>query len=279
MIRVELRTLFLKPRMWVSVLLLCLLPAIVAVFLATTHLTPPPGQGAAFLSAVERNGSLYPAAALALVLPIFLPVAVAMFAGDAVAGEAANGTLRYLLIRPVGRTRLLIAKLLGIAVFVLVTILLVVFTSYLVGTGLFGGGSPGAPAAVGQPGGVTSLSGSPLTPLDLGIRLSAAIGYIVLSMLGVGVIALFLSTVSDSALGAALGTLAVLITSEVLTTLDAAAIVKPYLPTDYWLAWIDFFRAPIFWTNIDKGLIVQGIYLVVFLGAAWANLTSKDITS
>ena len=278
MILVELRTLFLKPRMWVSVLLLCLLPAIVAVFLATTHLTPPPGQGAAFLSAVERNGSLFPAAALALVLPIFLPVAVAMFAGDAVAGEAANGTLRYLLIRPVGRTKLLLVKLLGIAVFVLVAILLVVFTSYLIGTGLFGGGS-GQPAAVGQPGGVTSLSGSSLTPLDLTLRLFAAIGYILLSMLGVGVIALFLSTVTDSALGAALGTLAVLITSEVLTTLDAAAIVKPYLPTNYWYAWIDFFRQPIFWGSIDRGLIVQAAYLVVFLGAAWANLTSKDVTS
>ena len=64
-----------------------------AVFLATTHLSPPPGQGAAFLSAVERNGSLYPAAALALVLPIFLPIAVATFAGDAVAGYI--GTIAY----------------------------------------------------------------------------------------------------------------------------------------------------------------------------------------
>src|ERR1700753_667136 len=140
MIRVELRTLFLRPRTWVSVLLLCALPAVVAVFLATTHLSPPPGQGAAFLSAVTNDGSLYPAAALALVLPIFLPVAVAMFAGDAVAGEAAHGTLRYLLIRPVGRTRLLVAKLVGVAVFVLVVIVLVVLSSYLVGGALFGFG-------------------------------------------------------------------------------------------------------------------------------------------
>jgi len=262
--------------MWVSVLLLCALPAVVAVFLATTHLTPPPGQGAAFLSAVERNGSLYPAAALALVLPIFLPIAVATFAGDAVAGEAMHGTLRYLLIRPVGRGRLLVAKLIGIAVFIVVAIGLIVLTSYLIGVGLFGVGQA---AAVGQPGGVTSLSGTSLTPLDLALRLLAAIGYIVFAMVGVGVIALFLSTLTDSGLGAALGTLAVLITSEVLTTLDAAAVVKPYLPTNYWLSWIDFFRSPIFWHNIERGLIVQACYLVVFLGAAWANMSSKDITS
>jgi len=276
MILVELRKLLLRPRMWVSVLVLCALPAVVAVFLATTHLSPPPGQGAAFLSAVERNGSLFPAAALALILPIFLPVAVATFAGDAVAGESAQGTLRYLLIRPVGRTRLLVAKLVGIAVFIIVCIALVVVSSYLVGTGLFG---TGAGQAVGQPGGVTSLSGGSLTPVELAIRLLAAIGYIVVCMLGVGVIALCFSTLTDSGLGAALGTLAVLITSEVLTTLDAANAVKPYLPTNYWLAWIDFFRQPVFWYNIDKGLLVQLAYLVVFFGAAWANLSTKDVTS
>jgi ABC-2 type transport system permease protein len=249
---------------------------VVAIFLATTHLNPPPGQGAAFLSAVTNNGTLYPAAALALVLPIFLPVAVAMFAGDAIAGEAGHGTLRYLLIRPVGRVRLLVAKLVGIGVFIVVAIALVVVTSYLVGIGLFGAGQA---SAVGQPGGVTSLSGTGLTPVDLVIRLLGAIGYIVVSMLGVGVIALFLSTVADSPLGAALGTLAVLITSEVLTTLDSASSVKTYLPTNYWLSWIDFFRAPVFWHNIDRGLLVQAAYLVVFLGASWANFASKDITS
>ena len=144
MIAVELRKLLLRPRMWVSVALLCALPLVVAVFLATTHITPPPGQGAAFLSAVERNGSLYPAAALALVLPIFLPIAVATFAGDAVAGEAAHGTLRYLLIRPVGRSRLLVAKLICIAVFIIVSIAFVVITAYFTGVGLFGVGQAAA---------------------------------------------------------------------------------------------------------------------------------------
>ena len=75
----------------------------------------PPGPAARPGSRVPvrraAGGSLYPAAALALVLPVFLPVAVAVVAGDAIAGEAASGTLRYLLARPVGRTRLLGAKL------------------------------------------------------------------------------------------------------------------------------------------------------------------------
>jgi ABC-2 type transport system permease protein len=274
-ITVELRKLLLRPRIWVSLGLLCLLPAIVAVFLSTADFAPPPGQGGAFLSAVVADGSLYPAAALALVLPIFLPVSVAVVAGDAVAGEAASGMLRYLLVRPVGRTRLLSAKMVSLAAFILVAVLLVVVTSLGIGTALFGTGA----AAVGQPGGVTSLSGASLDSSDLFLRLLGAIGYIVVSMLGFGAIVLFLSTLTESALGAALGGLAVLITSSVLETLDAAASIKPYLPTHYWLSWIDFFRDPVFFRNIDSGLLLQAGYIVVFFGAAWANFATKDITS
>jgi ABC-2 type transport system permease protein len=275
-IRVELAKLFRRPRTLVSVGLLCLLPIVVAIFLATTHLAPPPGQGAAFLSAVLNNGELYPAAALALVLPIFLPISVAVFAGDAVAGEASTGTLRYLLIRPVGRGRLLLAKLISVCVFVIFAIVLVVITALIVGVLLFGTGHA---AAVGQPGGLTSLSGNALSPSALVLRLLGAIGYIVLSMLGVGAVALLFSTLTDSALGAALGTLAVLIVSEVLDTLDAASSVRPYLLTNYWLSWVDFFRDPVFWNNIERGAGLQVIYIVVLLGAAWANFTTKDITS
>jgi ABC-2 type transport system permease protein len=275
-IRAELVKLFTRPRTWVAFGLLCGLPVVVAAFLATTHLAPPPGQGAAFLSAVLADGSLYPAAAMAMVVPIFLPVAVSVLAGDAIAGEAAGGTLRYLLARPVGRTRLLVAKLVALTVFVLCAVLLVAVTSYVTGVLLFGS----APAAaVGQPGGVTSLSGVALTPADLALRLAGAVGFITVSMLGVAAIALFFSTLTDSSLGAALGTLAVLVTSEVLVTLDAAASVRPYLPTLRWLAWVDFFRVPIFWRDIDQGLLVQGGYLVLLLGAAWANFMTRDITS
>src|SRR5712671_2718799 len=126
--------------------LTCALPFLVAIFITITHLAPPPGQGSAFLSAVLQDGELYPAAALALVLPVFLPVSVAVVAGDSIAGEAANGTLRYLLVRPVGRTRLLVSKLIAITTF---AVFAVTVTSYLIGIFLLG---PGAPAAVGQPG-------------------------------------------------------------------------------------------------------------------------------
>jgi len=303
-IRVELIKLLRRPRTWISVVLTCALPFVVAVFITVTHLVPPPGQGSAFLSAVLRDGALYPAAALALVLPVFLPVAVAVVAGDSIAGEAATGTLRYLLVRPVGRTRLLVAKLVSVIAYVLIVVLAVTFTAYATGVFLLGpsqaaavGQAPGAagPGGVGGPGtglagqgptagqaaggAVTSLSGAPLSLLQLTERVAGAIAFITVSMLGVAAIALFLSTITDSALGSALGALAALVASEVLVTLNAATLVQPYLPTRYWLAWIDFFRQPVFWRDIQRGLGIQAVYVVVFLAASWANFSTKDITA
>jgi len=278
-IAVELSKLFRRPRMYVIVGLLCLLPFIVAIFLATTRIPPPPGQGGAFLSAVLANGALFPAAAMALVLPVFLPVAVAVLAGDSVAGEATTGTLRYLLIRPVGRTRLLVAKLVAMIAFVLFAIAMVVVTSYLTGVLILGTGAANTGGVVLLPPDVTSLSGDVISPSEFGLRILGTIGYITLSMLGVAGIALFLSTLTDSALGAAMGALATLVTSQVLVTLDAAEAVKPYLPTRYWLAWIDFFREPIFWRDIERGAALQLVYVAVLLAASWANFKTRDVTS
>ncbi len=202
-------------------------------------------------------------------LPVFLPVAVAVVAGDAVAGEAASGMLRYLLIRPVGRTRLLVAKLISMTVFTVLAVTTVAVSAYAIGITLF----------AAEPGAVTSVSGVTLTKTEILLRISATVLYIAVSMLGVGALALFLSTLTDSSLGAALGALAALVASQVLVTLDAAGAVQPYLPTRYWFAWIDFFRDPILWRDIERGLAIQGVYVLVFLGMAWANFATKDVTT
>src|SRR6185312_4028480 len=130
-----------------------------------------------------------------------------------------------------------------------------------------------------EPSAVTSVSGVTMTAQELSARMVGAVLYVAVSMLGVGAIALFLSTLTDSSLGAALGALAAFVTSQVLVTLDAAGDVRPYLPTRYWLAWIDFFRAPIPWRDIDRGLAIQAVYVAVFLGAAWAHFATKDVQS
>jgi len=274
MIAVELSKLVRNRRTWVTILLIDSLPTLVAVLLAVTEIGPRPGAGPAFLSAVMTDGTLFPLAALAIVLPLFLPLAVAITAGEAIAGEAQQGTLRYLLVRPVGRTRLLVAKLISVMAFVVLTIAIVAVTAYVTGALLLGDSE--VPAGTG--GGATSVSGSALSTPELLARTFLALGYAMFCMLGVAAIALFLSTVVRSPLGAALGTMGILIASTLLLTLDAADSFRGYLPTRYWLAFVDLFRDPIFWRDIVRGVLLQAAYVVVFLAAAWANFATKDVT-
>ena len=118
--------------------MLIALPTLVAILLAITDLGPRPGTGPPFLSAVLSDGTLFPLAALGVVLPLFLPIAVAVLGGDAIAGESQTGTLRYLLVRPVGRTHLLLAKLITVVAFVVLAVLVVSAVAYVEGRLLLG---------------------------------------------------------------------------------------------------------------------------------------------
>lgn len=268
MIAVELRKLLTRTRTWVTVALLAGLPALVGVLLRVTGTAPRPGQGPALLSEVLDNGLLFPAAALAIVLPIFLPVAVSVIAGDSIAGEANAGTLRYLLIRPVSRSRLLVAKLVAVVVFVALAIVVVVAVALIVGPLLFGV----QPLA-------TSVSGSGLSQNDVIVRTLVTMVYVAVSMFGLASVAIFASTRTDSPLAAALAALATFVTSQVLDLLDAARALRPYLPTHYWLSFVDLYRDPILWRDVGRGFGLQAVYMVVFLGLAWASFSTKDVTT
>ncbi len=269
MIAVELSKMVRRPRTWLIIAMLVALPTLVAILLAVTDLAPGPGDGPPFLSAVLGNGQLFPLAALGVVLPLFLPIAVAVLGGDAVAGESQTGTLRYLLARPVGRLNLLLSKLVTVVAFVLLAVLVVSVVTAVEGQLLLGKAPAGA--------GTVGLSGQTLTTQQLVGRTALALAYVVICMLGVAAIALFFSTLTDSSIGAALGTIGVLVASTVLLGLDAASALHPYLPTRYWLSFVDLFRDPIRWDNVVRGVLVQLGYLVVFTLAAWASFASKDI--
>lgn len=272
-VRVELEKLLRSRRTWVTIALVDALPSLVAVLLGVTDLGPRPGTGPAFLSAVLTDGTLFPLAALGIVLPLFLPIAVAITAGEAIAGEAQQGTLRYVLVRPVRRLDLLVAKLVVTMVFVVLTVLVVAVTAYLLGIALLGDQTVTVTGPT-----TSSVSGTPMSTPELVGRTALAFGYALVCMLGVASVALFLSTVADSPLGAALGTLALLVGSTVLLTLDAAEVLHPYLLTRHWLAFVDLFRDPILWRDVLRGLLVQGGYAAVALGAAWASFATKDVT-
>ena len=85
-------------------------------------------------------------------MPLFLPLTIGVVAGDTIAGEAGLGTLRYLLVAPAGRVRLLLVKYAGGGRFCLAAPLTVALAGAAIGASLF----PVGP--------VTLLSGDVVSP-------------------------------------------------------------------------------------------------------------------
>jgi ABC-2 type transport system permease protein len=260
----ELAHLYRRRRIQVILLVLALVPIGIATAVRFSG-GPQGGEGPQFLNQVTHNGVFASLAALTITLPVFLPLAVSVVAGDAVAGEAGLGTLRYLLVRPTGRTRLIAAKALSLLVFCLSAALTVAVAGLLIGVMLF---------PVGR---VTTLSGTTL-PLTSGmVRIAGAALIVGLSLLGLSAIGLFVSTMTDVAVGAMAVTLGLLILSAVLDAIPQVAGIHPWLLTHDWLTFGDLLRSPIQWGGIRRNLLRQLAYVAAFGTVAWARFTTKDV--
>jgi ABC-2 type transport system permease protein len=264
MLRNELSTLFRRRR--IQALLLALTAVPIAITLVIRFAGGPnDGQGPTFLSQVTHNGVFAVLAGLTITLPVFLPMAVAVVAGDSIAGEGGLGTLRYLLVRPAGRSRLLAVKATTVAIFCLAATFVVAVGGLVTGAILF---------PLGR---VTTLSGDTL-PLTSGmLRISVAAGVIGLSLIGLAAIGIFISTLTDVPVGAMAATLGVFILIGVLDTLPQTRALHPWLLTDHWLSYSDLLRTHIRWSGIARNLELQALYGAVFGSAAWARLTTKDV--
>ncbi|MFD7240202.1 ABC transporter permease [Streptomyces syringium] len=224
------------------------------------------GHGPAFISQISNNGLFLVFASLAATLPFFLPMAVGVVAGDAVAGEAGSGTLRYLLVAPAGRTRLLLAKYASTLVFCLTATLVVAVSALTVGMLLF---------PVGD---VTLISGTQISFGEGLLRAVAIAGVVAASLIGVAAVGLFVSTLTNSGIAAMATTVGLLITAQILDQFPQLHAVQPYLFPHYWLSFADLLREPVYWEQLQRNLGLQALYAAVFGSAAWARFTTKDIT-
>src|SRR3954467_5937771 len=97
-IRSELALVFGRRRNQAMLAFLTVVPIFIGI--AVKISAPPHGEGPPFTSQLTSNGVFLTFTALTVCLPVFLPLAAAVVAGDAIAGEANAGTLRGLLTLP-----------------------------------------------------------------------------------------------------------------------------------------------------------------------------------
>ncbi|MEU3200313.1 ABC transporter permease [Streptomyces sp. NPDC006996] len=225
------------------------------------------GGGPAFISQITNNGLFLVFTALAATLPFFLPMAVGVVAGDALAGEANAGTLRYLLVAPAGRTRLLFTKYAAVLVFCLVATLVVAVSALATGALLFPLGD------------LTTISGTRIGFSEGLVRALLIALVVAASLVGVAALGLFVSTLTSSGIAAMATTVGLLITVQIVGQIPQLHAVHPYLFSHYWLSFADLMREPVHWDDLTKNLGLQALYAAVFGSAAWARFASKDITA
>jgi ABC-2 type transport system permease protein len=262
----ELSTQFRRWRTWAMLATLALIPILIGIAIRLLGGSDP-GRGPAFNDQITNNGLFVGLAAMTVAIPLFLPLTVSVAAGDAIAGEASHGTLRYLLLAPAGRIRLLAVKYLGAAAFCIVGTLTVVVVGTIVGLVLF----PVGP--------VTLLSGAQVPVGEGLVRLLAVAAYVAVSLLGLSAIGLFFSTLTTVPIGAMAATALLAVTAQIVGAIPQLEAVHPWLFTDRWLDFADLLRAPIVWDSFVGNAMLQGAYIVVFGAAAIARFVTKDVLS
>lgn len=260
-------------RTYVAFAIVVGIPVIMTI---AVHANPPdgrgggngPGDGLFFLS--TQTGLVMPAAALRLMSGFLLVIVVAVFGGDAVAGDASTGNLRYLLMRPIRRGRLIAAKFTVAMVCAWIATVLVILAGLVAGGIAFGVHGLDVPFR-------SSLSQS--APELLG-HLGIATGYVAWSLTGVVAFSFLVSCMTDAAAGAIFAGVGLYITSSILDNITVIPSgVRNLLPTHYFDSWIDMFTQNHVSSDMAKGAFLQLAYIVVFVGIGVWWFHRKDILS
>ena len=136
MIRVEWVRQTRRLRTWAC---LAGLAAVPIIFSIAAYVDPPRERRELnVFTLLTASGLNLAIVALFFMSQFFLVVVVAAFAGESVSGEATWGTLRYLLVRPVSRTRLVLSKIFVAYVLAVISVMVIIAAGLAAGTIAFG---------------------------------------------------------------------------------------------------------------------------------------------
>jgi len=244
-----------------------LIPFLIALAFYLTKSHPDSGGGPLFFERITSNGMFVTLAALTALITFLLPLAAAMVAGYMIAGEAELGTLRIVLLRPVRRGSFIMTKWVMAIVY-----LAVGFGLMLAGGLLFGGIFFGLHPMI-------TLSGSTVSVWHgLGLIVLCCL-YGLAAMACVVSLALLFSTISDSSLTALIATIVIYIIVQVLIAFSYFDWLRPWVFPNYFLEYVSFFRDPIYWTPILKGLASFAAWSFGLTFVAYLLFRRKDVLS
>lgn len=263
-LRWELRKLRAQKRTYLGLGLAVVFPLI---FVLAQNLRNHPGRGgdSIFARYITQSGLATPVLILLWASVFLLPLITALVAGDVVANEDANGTLKTILTRSVDRSQVIAAKALTALLYAAAA----AFTMALVAT-VAGIASWGFHRVI-------TFSGT-VVPAPKGLLLiAAAYAFYLLPLATVACIGVLLSTATRNSAAAVVGTLAFTLLLALVTLIPGLEGAGPYLLTTQYQAWQGLLATPTDWSPILHSLWVCALYAIPALAGAYLVFLRRDV--
>ncbi|MGE5412556.1 MAG: ABC transporter permease [Syntrophomonadaceae bacterium] len=210
---------------------------------------------------------------------LLLPLLAIVFASDVVSAEFAQGTIKLLLTRPVGRANVLASKLAALALAITLTVVFGGAVAYVFGGIAYGYGGWGAPVLAGFRVAGERLDPAAVRAIPLWQDAILAYGLAWFASLCVGAIALLTSVLLRST-AAAMGTmLAALIAGTILPRLASSWESQRFLFVTA-LPLPDYYSGsppPITGLTVGFGAAVLAAWAAAALVAAFAVFVRRDV--
>ena len=277
MIRLELVMQTRRLRGWLTLGTMVAIPALLTIVIGLTRAAQPQRVGDWLTVTTNTTGLSMPLIALNAMLIFLFPLAVAIFAGEAVAGEAAWGSLRYALARPVSRARFLLAKGIVAAIFSIGAVAVASASSVFAGLIAFGW----RPLTVIDLQHTTpfGLAAATFPPGAAIARVVLATGFVLGTTASTFAFSLLLSTLTDRPFSAVAGGVGLSLFSRALDNIPGLNALGPWLPVSNGTAtlWTGFFTHPAQTAGLTHFYLVQAAYAACFLSAAFWWFSRADI--
>ena len=261
--RWELRKLVSQKRTYLGFGLAIVLPLIFVIVQSLRH-SHDHGENI-FASQITHSGLATPVLMLLFLSVFMLPLIASLVAGDIVAAEDGNGTLKTILTRSVDRGQVFASKALAAMTYATVAVFLSAAVATVAGVAAWGFNS------------VITYSGTVVSPSEGLLLVFAANTCYLIPLFAVASIGVLLSTVTRNSAAAVVGAVGVTILLFIIAQIPGLEGIRPYLLTEQYEAWHGLLRTPTDWAPIWHSLWVCALYAGPALLAGYLVFLRRDV--
>ncbi len=262
--RWELRKLVSQKRTYMGLGLAVILPLIFVV-VQNIHTRHGRGGDSIFAAQITQSGLATPVLMLLFESVFFLPLIASLVAGDIVAAEDGNGTLKTILTRSVNRGQVFAAKTLAALTYGAIAVFLSATVATAGGVASWGFNQ------------IKTFSGSIVSASEGLLLVFAANACYLIPLLTVVCIGVLLSTATRNSTAAVVGAVGFVILLFIVSGIPGLEGIKPYLLTEQFENWHGLLRTPTDWAPVTHSLWVCALYAAPALFAAYLVFLRRDV--